>query len=140
VDFAVDFSSDFSGKTEEFVQNGLKIFKNFRRSRQSTTWPIRDPATVYFFGKVNQLATVHFSKKNPTTVDFSKRNPATVDLPSKVDCRLQGLVLALKFKNSNNTTDRGVTDGVPTVVLRRNIINMYKESSAPTEPLNTMQS
>jgi hypothetical protein len=48
VDFAVDFSSDFSGKMEECVQNGLKIFKNFRRSQQSTMWPIRDPATVYF--------------------------------------------------------------------------------------------
>jgi hypothetical protein len=36
VDFAMDFSSDFSGKTaEEFVQNGLKIFKNFRQSQQS---------------------------------------------------------------------------------------------------------
>jgi hypothetical protein len=49
VDFAVDFSSDFSGKMEEFVQNGLKIFKNSRQSQQSITWPIRDPATVYFF-------------------------------------------------------------------------------------------
>jgi mannose/cellobiose epimerase-like protein (N-acyl-D-glucosamine 2-epimerase family) len=49
VDFAVDFSSDFSGEMEEFVQNGLKIFKHYRRSQQSTTWPIRDPATVYFF-------------------------------------------------------------------------------------------
>jgi hypothetical protein len=49
VDFAVDFASDFSGKMEEFVQNGLKIFKNFRQSQQSTMWPIRDPATVYFF-------------------------------------------------------------------------------------------
>jgi hypothetical protein len=50
-DFAVDFSSDyFSGKMDElFVRNGLKIFKNFRRSQQSTTWPIRDPVTVYFF-------------------------------------------------------------------------------------------
>jgi hypothetical protein len=48
VDFAVDFSSDFSGKMEEFVQNGLKIFKNFRQSQQSTTWPIRNPATVDF--------------------------------------------------------------------------------------------
>ena len=48
VDFAVDFSSDFSEKMEEFVQNGLKIFKNFRRSQQSATWPIRDPATVDF--------------------------------------------------------------------------------------------
>jgi hypothetical protein len=46
VDFAVDFSSDFSGKMEEIVQNGLKIFKNFRQSQQSTAWPIRDPATV----------------------------------------------------------------------------------------------
>jgi hypothetical protein len=49
VDFAVDFSSDCSGKMEEFVQNGLKIFKKFRRSQQLTTWPIRDLATVYFF-------------------------------------------------------------------------------------------
>jgi hypothetical protein len=49
VDFAVNFLSDFSGKMEEFVQNGLKIFKNFRRSQQSTTWLIRDPATVDFF-------------------------------------------------------------------------------------------
>jgi hypothetical protein len=48
VDFAVDFSSDFSGKVKEFVQNGLKIFKIFRQSQQSTTWPIRDPATVDF--------------------------------------------------------------------------------------------
>jgi hypothetical protein len=35
--FFVDFSSDFSGKMEEFVQNGLKIFKisrqNLRRLR-----------------------------------------------------------------------------------------------------------
>jgi hypothetical protein len=46
VDFAVDFSSDFRGKMEEFVQNGFKIFKNVRQSQQSTTWPIRDPATV----------------------------------------------------------------------------------------------
>jgi hypothetical protein len=37
VDLAVDFSSDFSGQMEEFVQNGLKIFKHFRRSQQSTT-------------------------------------------------------------------------------------------------------
>jgi hypothetical protein len=36
VDFAVDCSSDFSEKMEEFVRNGLKIFKNFRRSQQST--------------------------------------------------------------------------------------------------------
>jgi hypothetical protein len=48
VDFAVDFSSDFSVKVEEFVQNGLKIFKNFRQSQQPITWPIRDPATVDF--------------------------------------------------------------------------------------------
>jgi hypothetical protein len=33
---------------EEFVQNGLKIFRNFGQSQQSTTWPIRDPATVDF--------------------------------------------------------------------------------------------
>jgi hypothetical protein len=81
VDFAVDFSSDFSGEMEEFVQNGLKIFKNFRRSQQSTTWPIRDPATVYFF------------RESWPTVDFSNKNPATVDLSSKVDCRLQCLSL-----------------------------------------------
>jgi hypothetical protein len=48
VDFAVDFSSDFSGKREGFVQNGLKIFKFFCQSQQSTTWPIRDAATVDF--------------------------------------------------------------------------------------------
>jgi hypothetical protein len=48
VDFAVNFSSDFSGKVEEFVQNGLKIFKIFRQSQRSTTWPIRDPTTVDF--------------------------------------------------------------------------------------------
>jgi hypothetical protein len=82
VDFAVDFSSDFSGEMEEFVQNGLKIFKKFRRSQQSTSWPIRDPATVYFF------------RESWPTVDFSKKNPATVDLSSNVDCRLQCLSLA----------------------------------------------
>ena len=49
LDFAVDFSSDFSGIMEEFVQNGLKIFKKFRRSQQSTTWPIVIVATVDFF-------------------------------------------------------------------------------------------
>jgi hypothetical protein len=48
VDFAVGFSSDSSGKVEEFVQNGLKIFKKFRQSQQLTTWPIQDPATVDF--------------------------------------------------------------------------------------------
>jgi hypothetical protein len=48
VDFGVDVSSDFSGKVEEFVQNGLKIFKNIRQSQQSTPWPIRDPGTVDF--------------------------------------------------------------------------------------------
>jgi hypothetical protein len=36
------------GNMEEFIQNGLKIFKIFRQSQQSTTWPIRDPATVDF--------------------------------------------------------------------------------------------
>jgi hypothetical protein len=72
VDFAVDFSSDFSGKMEGFVQNGLKIFKKFRQSQQSTTWPIREPATVYFFREVDQLLT--FKKKNHGFIDFSKKN------------------------------------------------------------------
>jgi hypothetical protein len=69
VDFAMDFSSDFSGKMEEFVQYCLKIFKNFRRSQQSTTWPIRDPATVYFFRESfeKKSATVIVQK---STVDF----------------------------------------------------------------------
>jgi hypothetical protein len=49
--FCCGFSSDFSGKVEEFVQNGLKIFEKFRQSQQSTTWPIRDPATVDFSRK-----------------------------------------------------------------------------------------
>jgi hypothetical protein len=39
---------DFSGEVAEFVQNGLKISKMFRPSQQSTTWQIRDPATVDF--------------------------------------------------------------------------------------------
>jgi hypothetical protein len=38
----------FSGEVAEFVQNGLKILKIFRQSQQSTTWQIRDPATVDF--------------------------------------------------------------------------------------------
>jgi hypothetical protein len=89
VDFAVDFSSDFSGKVEEFVQNGLRIFKNFRQSQQSTTWPIRDPVTGDFSSrKLTTLSTmvskvdrtVDFQDFLPTTVDFSKKNPATVDL------------------------------------------------------------
>jgi hypothetical protein len=89
VDFAVDFSSDFSGKMEEFVQNGLKIFKSFRGSQQSTTWPIRDPATVYFFRQVDQLSTFLKRFQRLSTVgQLSKKNPATVDLSSKVDCRL----------------------------------------------------
>jgi hypothetical protein len=58
VDFAVDFSYDSSGEMEEFVQNGLKIFKNFRRSQQSTTWPIRDDLQQFtFFEKVDKLST-----------------------------------------------------------------------------------
>jgi hypothetical protein len=60
VDFGVDFSSDFSGKMGEFVQNGLKIFKNFRQSQQSTTWPIRDPATVDFLEKVDDTVDYGF--------------------------------------------------------------------------------
>jgi hypothetical protein len=79
VDFAVDFSSDFSGKMEEFVQNGLKIFKSFRRSQQSTTWPIRDPATVYFFRESWVF------KKKSNDCRLLKKNPTTVDLSSKVD-------------------------------------------------------
>jgi hypothetical protein len=39
---------DFSGKVAEFGQNGLTILKIFRQSQQSTTWQIRDPATVDF--------------------------------------------------------------------------------------------
>jgi hypothetical protein len=91
VDSDVDFSSNFSGKMEEFVQNGLKIFKNFRRSQQSTMWPIRDPATVYFFRE--SWPTVDLKKKIQrlsTVGQLSKKNPATVDISSKVDCRLQG--------------------------------------------------
>jgi hypothetical protein len=42
---------------EEFVQNGLKIFKKFRRSQQSTTWPTVIVATVYVFLKLDQLST-----------------------------------------------------------------------------------
>jgi hypothetical protein len=92
VDFAVVFSSDFSGKMEEFVQNnGLKIFKHFCQSQQTTTWPIRDPATVDFLEKVDHTVdyiymvskvdrTVDFQDFHPTTVDFSKKSPATVDL------------------------------------------------------------
>jgi hypothetical protein len=39
----------FSGEeVAEFVQNGLKILKIFRQSQQSTTWQIRDLATVDF--------------------------------------------------------------------------------------------
>jgi hypothetical protein len=68
VDFAVEFSSDFSGKMEEFVQNGLKIFKNFRQSQQLTsTWPIVIVATVYVF--FENLTNCRLQKKNPTTVD-----------------------------------------------------------------------
>jgi hypothetical protein len=75
--------------------------QKFRQSQQSSTWPIRDPATVDFSREIKLTIlstmvskvdhTVDFSKKNPTTVDFSKKNPATVDLSSKVDCRLQCL-------------------------------------------------
>jgi hypothetical protein len=61
----VDFSSDFSGKMEEFVQNGRCYYKPW--SQQSTMWPIRYPATVYFFRE--SWPTVDFKKKNPTTVD-----------------------------------------------------------------------
>jgi hypothetical protein len=38
----------FSGEVAEFVQNGLKILTIFGQSQQSTTWQIRDPATVDF--------------------------------------------------------------------------------------------
>jgi hypothetical protein len=47
--FAVDVSSDFSGKVEKFIRSGIKIFKNFRQSQQSTARPIRGPAKVDFF-------------------------------------------------------------------------------------------
>jgi hypothetical protein len=60
---------------EEFVQNGLKIFKNFRRSQQSTMWPIRDPATVYFFRE--SWPTVDFKKKSNDCrqlVNFQKKS------------------------------------------------------------------
>jgi hypothetical protein len=61
--FFVDFSSHFSGKMEEllFVQNGLKILKNFRFEVKSATWPIRDPATVYFF-RETKLTKLSFEK------------------------------------------------------------------------------
>jgi hypothetical protein len=94
----VDFSSNFSGEIEEFVRDGLKIFKNFRRSQQSTTWPIWDPATVYFF------------QESWPTVDFSKKKTATVDLSSKVDCRLQCL-LAMPCKAFGVSIRQVETDG-----------------------------
>ena len=53
----------------EFGQNGLKIFKIFRWSQQSTTWQIRDPATVDFSRE--SWPYCRLLKKNPTTVDFS---------------------------------------------------------------------
>jgi hypothetical protein len=56
VDFAVDFPSDFSGKVEEFVQNGLKIFKNFRHSRLR--------------GRSEILQKLTFLEKVDRTVDY----------------------------------------------------------------------
>jgi hypothetical protein len=71
-DFAVDFSSDFSGKVEEFVQNGLKIFKIFHQSQQSTTWPIRDPATVDFSRESGPYCRLWFQKLTVLLTVLSK--------------------------------------------------------------------
>jgi hypothetical protein len=89
VDFAWDFSSDFSGKVEEFVQNGLKTFKIF--PSKSTVDYVADPRSCnsqLFSRKLTILSTmvskvdrtVDFQDFHPTTVDFSKKSPATVDL------------------------------------------------------------
>ena len=55
------------GKWKNSYKMASKIFKNFRRSQQSTTWPIREVATVYVF--FESWPTVVFFFKNPTTVD-----------------------------------------------------------------------
>jgi hypothetical protein len=100
VDFAVDFSSDFSGKVEEFVQNGLQIFKIFRQSQQSTTWPIRDPATVDFsreswpycrlwFLKLTGLLTSKIFIQRLST--SQKKSCNSRFMTNEVDCRLRGL-------------------------------------------------
>jgi hypothetical protein len=96
VDFAVNFSSDFSGKMEEFVQNGLKIFKNFRRTKSTVDY-VADPRSCnslpFSRKQVDQLSTLIKKIQRLSTVgQLSKKNPATVDLSSKVDCRLQGLL------------------------------------------------
>jgi hypothetical protein len=62
VDFAVDFSSDFSGKMEEFVQNALKIFKNFRQSQQYSR----------LRGRSEILQQLTFLEKVDHTVDYFK--------------------------------------------------------------------
>jgi hypothetical protein len=59
VDFAVDISSDFSGKMEEFVHNGLKIFKKFRQSQQSA-----------MRGRSQILQQLSFLEKVDHTVDY----------------------------------------------------------------------
>jgi hypothetical protein len=66
----VDFAADFSGKMEEFVQNGLKIFKNFRRGQQSTMWPIRDSANSLLLSTV-----VGFFFLKSTVGQLSKKKP-----------------------------------------------------------------
>jgi hypothetical protein len=46
--FCLRFQWESGLKITEFVQTGLKISKKIRQSQQSTTWQIRDPATVDF--------------------------------------------------------------------------------------------
>jgi hypothetical protein len=76
VDFAMDFSSDFSGKVEEFVQNGLKIFKI--SVKVNSQQPIRDPATV------------DFVRESDHTVDYGFQKLTGLRLPrfSSNDCRV----------------------------------------------------
>jgi len=82
------FSSDFSAKVEEFVRNGLKIFKSFRQSQQSTTWPIRDPAPVDFSRESWPYCRLWFQKFTILSTMVSKID-RTVDYGFKSwpDCR-----------------------------------------------------
>jgi hypothetical protein len=57
VDFAVDFSSDFSAKSEEFVQSGLKSSKISVEVNSRLRGRSEILQQFTFFEKVDQLST-----------------------------------------------------------------------------------
>ena len=103
----IDFSGKVASKSPNSYKMASKSLKKFRQSQQSTTWQIRDPATVDFSRESWPYCRLWFQKL--TIVDYGFKNWLDGRLPrfSSNECRL----LKKKAYNSRCLTKSRLSTG-----------------------------